>query len=423
MKLELGSFPVKEVRFASETRLEKGTLAINQAELEALLLENESIGSAEVCLARPGESVRILHVLDTLEPRVKVAGGESPFPGFLGSAQMCGRGRTHRLTGVSVMVSTRFPRPTEGLLQAREAIVDMSGPGASYGLFSGMWNVVLVVEAAPGVSNVEYEAALRQVGLQAARYLGETVRDLVPPRIETFELDGADPALPKVIYINQVQSQGLHAQTFIYGRDANELLPTFIHPNETMDGALVSGNYVYGCVKNPTYLHCNNPVVLECYKRHGREFDFLGVVLAKGHNYTLMLKERSANYAAKLAHLLGADGVIISQEGGGNAAIDAMLTVKYCEEFGVATTFLTFEYGGEQGLDQPLVYPLPVADAIVSTGAQDWQIELPAVDRAIGGDIVVGYDVPATDAFSITLEQVYCATNQLGAGTMGALDF
>ncbi len=136
-----------------------------------------------------------------------------------------------------------------------------------------------------------------------------------------------------------------------------------------------------------------------------------------------MLKERSANYAAKLAKLLGAGGAIVTQEGGGNAGIDAMLTVKFLEELGVKTTFLTFEYGGEDGRDQPLVFPLQEANAVVSTGAQDWKVDLPAVSRAIGGSTIVGYDVPATSAFRVTLEQVYCATNQLGAGVMGALDF
>ncbi len=176
-------------------------------------------------------------------------------------------------------------------------------------------------------------------------------------------------------------------------------------------------------LKNPTFLHCNNPVVKSLYERHGKDLNFLGVILSKGHNYTYALKERSSNYAAKLAKMLNADGAIITQEGGGNANIDATLTVKFCEHFGVKTAFITFEYGGETGEDTPIVQIVPEADAIVSTGGQDHKIHLPGVKNAIGGETITGYGVKSTDGFEITLEQIYGATNQLGYRNMAAVQF
>ena len=109
-----------------------------------------------------------------------------------------------------------------------------------------------------------------------------------------------------------------------------------------LDGAVVSGNYK-NPIKVPTMLHCNNPVVLELCRRHGRDLNFIGVILSRGHHDTHMLKERSAQYAAKLASLIGADGVILTMEGSGNTTIDFMQTVKACEQRGVKTVAWTAE--------------------------------------------------------------------------------
>lgn len=422
-KLEIGEFRVDEVHFGSQTIWQDGILTVDREALCTELQNPEFFEDIAVDLARPGDSVRIIHVLDTLEPRVKVSDQKSTFPGFTGPPYAAGKGQTNRLVGATVMVSAQWPEPADGLLQPREAIIDMVGPGAPYSMFSDRLNIVLVFRPKPGATNIEYDAALRRAGLKAATFLGETVRGLKSDRVQTYELSAVDPNLPRIVYIDQVQSQGLFAQTYLYGKNANDLLPTVMHPNELLDGAIVSGNYVYGCVKNPTILHCNNPVVRALYGRHGRDLNFLAVIVSKGHNYTYALKERSANHAAKLAALLKADGAIITQEGGGNANIDATLTVKFCEQFGVKTTFITFEYGGEEGDDTPLVQTVPEADAIVSTGGQDHRIALPAMERAIGGDTITGYGVKATDGFDITLEQVYGATNQLGLGTMAAVEF
>ncbi|MCL4458877.1 MAG: glycine/sarcosine/betaine reductase component B subunit [Chloroflexi bacterium] len=420
MRLELATFEVKDVVFGPRTALQDGTLSIDREELQRLLLEDENLRNVEIELARPGEETRIIHVLDALEPRLKVTGPGYTFPGFLGPPRTVGEGRTHRLAGLAILESAQFPVDPKGLLTAREAIVDMSGPAAPYCLFSETLNVVLVFTPVEGLPNDEYDNAMRRAGLKAAVYLAESTRGQPADWVDTYELGEVDPALPRVAYINQVQSQGLFAQTFIYGKNVNDLLPTIIHPNEFLDTAVVSGVYVYGCVKNPTYLHCNHPVIKELYRRHGRELNFAGVVVSKGHNYSYMWKERSANYAANLAKLLRADGVILTQEGGGNANIDLMLTIKACEQLGIKTTFITFEYGGADGSDQPLVSSVPEADAIVSTGGQDHLLELPPMKKVIGGSEVRGYGVKANEGFTIVLEQVYTAVNQLGAGKVVA---
>lgn len=432
MRLELASFAVRDVQFGRQMRLEQGVLEVDRQALLAPLLAEPAIASADVLLARPGEAARIVHVLDALEPRIKVSGPGQVFPGLAGPPHIVGAGRTHRLAGVALLQSALFPEPADGLFRAREAMIDMSGPAAPYTPFSDTLNLVLVVQPQAGTSNVEFDAALRRGSVQAAMLLAEVTRALEPDAIVTYDLDAdvdagkatpGDRVLPRVVYINQIHAQGLFARTFIYGHDSQDFLPTLMHPNELLDGAVVSGNYVYGALKTPTWLHCNNPIVESLYRRHGRELLFAGMVISKGHNYTFALKERSARYAAHLAALLRADGVIVTQEGGGNAGVDALLTIKACEELGIKTVFVTTEMGGLRGIDQPLVDNVPEADAITSGGSYEKMITLPPMQRALGDSRVEEYGVDASAGFEAELTHVYCAANQLGRQRTQAVDF
>src|SRR5262249_61543794 len=99
---------------------------------------------------------------------------------------------------------------------------------------------------------------------------------------------------------------------------------------------------------------------------HGRDVNFVGTVISKGHNYSHTLKERSANYAANLASMLRPDGAIISLEGSGNAYVDVMLTVNRCEELDIKTTLLVAELGVNDVTDPPLTMSLSAADAMVT---------------------------------------------------------
>ena len=146
--------------------------------------------------------------------------------------------------------------------------------------------------------------------------------------LETYDLpplptlDAGVKGLPRIAYIYQLQSQADLCEPFVYGDNARKLLATLLHPNELMDGAIVSGNYeMPPCFKNVTYTHQNNPVIHALYDRHGRDLCFVGVIVMNEHS-TLHEKERSAIMAAKLAKdILGADGVIITKEGGGGMRI------------------------------------------------------------------------------------------------------
>jgi glycine reductase len=82
---------------------------------------------------------------------------------------------------------------------------------------------------------------------------------------------------------------------------------------------------------------------------------------------------------------MGAQGAIITWIGAGNAFIEGMLTTQALEKLGIRTVFMTYEHGGKDGRESPLMFTVPEANAIVSLGSLDRTITLPAVRRSIGG--------------------------------------
>ncbi|MBI3949060.1 MAG: glycine reductase [Acidobacteria bacterium] len=432
MRLELGTFEVREVVLGPSTELVHNRLQINKDEVISLILEDSTFTAADVEIVRPGENARIVHVLDTIEPRRKVAGPGGVFPGLLSPMDTVGDGRTHRLAGVAVMETAEVPWGQKGgLLMVREGIVDMTGLAAEYSPFSKTINVVLIMALRPDCSDDEYDQSLRLAGLKVSEYVARTTIDQAADEYRTYDLETNVQSLPRVIYVHQVQSQGTFSRTFFYGKHLDDLMPTLVHPNEMMDGALVSGNNVGQSMKTPTYLHCNDPVVQELYDGHGTDWNFVGVILSRGHFYGIHEKQRSAHQVAKLARMLRAEGAIVTWEGGGNSIIEAMLTVQALERAGIKTTIISYELGGSDGKGSPiLLHSVPEADAIVSCGTYERPVALPEVQRVVGGKHVRinpamgGVYLPANEPlqFDMSLE-MYCSVNQTGFGRLRCIGY
>lgn len=389
--LEVGDFPTHRLVFASKTQYQDRTLAIDREAFVAAIAEPQVLAELEVHLTHPGESCRIVHVLDAVQPMVKIHGRSTVYPGYFGAAIPAGTGRNHRLHGLALIVCAQFPESTSGALSPHEAIIDMSGPAAPYCAFSDTANVVLVCHPAPGVTNAEFDAALHRAKLKAAVYLAQATATHTPPMSQHYALTPVEAALPRVVFVNQLHQQGLMAQTFLYGKHTQGLEPTILHPNEMLDGALVNGNY-----RQPgraiTYAHCNNYIVRELYQRHGVDVNFLGVVIGRGWQDTQFLKERQGWMMARVARVLGAQIAIVTADvggTGGNNTIDFMQTIKACEQMEIRTVAIMQESGNPDGSEPTVVDHVPEADALVSVGGIGWQTPVaPAVERVIGGTTV-----------------------------------
>ena len=58
MKLELGKIFIKDIQFATTSKIEGGVLYVNKEELIKIVLEQEKLKCADFDIAKPGESVK-----------------------------------------------------------------------------------------------------------------------------------------------------------------------------------------------------------------------------------------------------------------------------------------------------------------------------------------------------------------------------
>ncbi|MCT8978367.1 glycine/sarcosine/betaine reductase component B subunit [Clostridium sp. CX1] len=387
MKLEIGNFHVKDIVFGEKTSYKNGILTVNKQEALDFVLEDEHITEADLLIVKPGDKVRLVPVKEAIEPRVKV-NGNTLFPGVTGDVVAVGDGRTHALKGCSVLVVGKH----WGGFQ--DGLIDMSGEGAKYTYYSQLKNIVLVGDTDEDFEKHEQQKknkALRWAGHKLAEFIGNCVKDLEPEDIETFELEPVTKRakevqeLPSVVFVMQPQSQmeEMGYNDLVYGWDANHMVPTFMHPNEVLDGALISGSFMPCSSKWSTYDFQNNPTIKRLYAEHGKTLNFLGVIMSN-LNVALEQKKRAALFVAQMAKSLGADGAIVAEEGYGNPDADFIACIVALEEAGVKTCGITNECTGRDGESQPLVSLDIKADAIVSTGNVSELIELPPMETVIG---------------------------------------
>ncbi|MDO5111805.1 MAG: sarcosine reductase complex component B subunit alpha [Clostridia bacterium] len=382
MKLELGKIHIKDVQFADETRIKDGVLYVNAAELSAEVLKDDRLIGCRIELARPGESVRITPVKDVIEPRLKMQGPGVVFPGVMGKVTQVGEGVTYCMDGACVITVGQ-------IVGFQEGVIDMSGPAADYCPFSKTQNVCVVIEPKEGLDTHVYESAGRMAGLSAASYLAKTLKDQTPDETtvyETkplFEQAAQYPELPRVGYIHMLQSQGLLHDTYYYGVDAKQFIPTIMYPTEIFDGAIISGNCVAPCDKVTTYHHEHNPVIEDLYRQHGKTLNFMGVILTN-ENVFLMDKERHSDMTAKLCEYIGLQGVLLTEEGYGNPDTDLMMNCKKTTQHGVKVVIITDEFPGRDGKSYSLADVCKEADTMISCGNGNIVIHFPAMEHVIG---------------------------------------
>jgi glycine reductase len=387
VKLELGNFHVEDIEFGSETAFNDGLLTINKEEALEVVYKDEHITEADLKIVKPGDMVRLVPVKEAIEPRYREEGGPV-FPGVTGDLMQAGDGRTLAMKDMSVLVVGQH----WGGFQ--DGLIDMGGEGAKYTYFSQLKNVVLVADTDEEFEKHEQQKknrALRWAGMRLSEYLGETLKDQEPDEVESYSLDPITKRsqevndLPSVVIVMQPQSQMEEPgyNDLNYGWDTNNMLPTFMHPNEVLDGAMISGSFMPCSSKWATYDFQNFPLIKSLYEEHGETINFLGVIMSN-LNVAMDQKERAAQFVAQMAKSLGADAALVTEEGYGNPDADYIGCLVALEDAGVKTVGVSNEATGRDGGSQPLVSLDPKADALVSTGNVSELIELPPMPEVIG---------------------------------------
>jgi len=272
------------------------------------------------------------------------------------------------------------------------AVIDMSGPAAALSEFGRTHNLVISAWPAPGVGRSEYLAAVRLAGLKAAVHLAQAARGAEAERVEVFELPSharvpaALAHLPRVAYVFQIHSHQRPTgvdEGILYGDPIRRMLPTVIHPNEILDGAVVRGFMGRNAT---TWAFQNHPLIRALYTRHGRALWFAGVVVTVAQA-TEPERVRSAFVAAGLvAHVLGADGAVLTKIGGGAPHVDMAQAAAQCEALGVKTTLIVEDMSTDGSADGMLLFNFPGMDALVNVGSGQEPFVFPPMERVVGAD-------------------------------------
>ena len=389
MRLTLAFHPIDEIQFGAATLLQQSTLNVDQDELRQIVLQDTRIESVEFHIVRRGESCRAAPVFDIVEPRAKEAGGSPDWPGVLGAPQTAGSGTTHVLQGMAV-TSLREESPGESR-GATGYILEMGGAAGAGSHYATLHHLIMIPHTAADLPAHSRHRAYRLAQLKVAVHLARAALAARPARTEAFNLSiGTDRAgLPRFAYVGQIfsrQRKPEAEEAILYGADTDGMLPTLLHPNEWLDGALLPA-YHGSLGGAETYFYQNHPVISALYRRHqAGELNFAGTVatIASAGNFD---RERNTRFAAHLVKwALRADVAVLTKFGGGVPHTDLSETARLLECDGIKTSVQVTDLARDRRVESALLFNFPEVDAIVCIGGNSTSWTLPRVERVLAAN-------------------------------------
>ena len=410
MELTLAIHQITDLRFGDSTYLDGSTLVVDRESLTNHLLEDPRLQSVDMDIANPGEACRIGVVFDIIEPRVKEPGAGSDYPGILGPIATAGQGTPHVLRGAAVTLVD------EAAPLGNNKIVEMSGPASEESPYSVLHHLAIVPHTDSNLERHTAQNALRLASVKTSVFLAKTALGQMPNATEVFQSDGPTQAgrdgLPRVAYIGQIHSRQRVAEVdeqILYGANTAGMVPVMLHPNEWLDGGVVSGYQNMGV---ETYFYQNHPVISELYRWHREgKITLVGTIatMAASDNSD---RERNCMLASEMAKWnLAADGVVLTKYGGGAPHADMALTARLCEQSGIFTTVQVSDMSRDRQAESALLFNYPEVDAIVYVGGGDTNWDLPAVEKVVAGNpamtaaLEVAQEIPAGGICGVTSQQ------------------
>ena len=419
MELTFKYVSVNDMVFSNETAVRDGTIYIDKDEMERMIRQDPHIENVRIDIARPGESVRIMPVKDVLEPRIKLdeQGGYFALTGV--TPDRIGRGETLVLKGAAVVL-------TSPLASYMEGILDMSGEAARYTPFSKTCNLVLWIETKEDISFYEKQLAQHMAARKAALCLAEHARDHKIADSETFSWEPERSDLPRYGLVHMFTCR--HVDTLVYGKDVAGFIPPLVNPLAAIDGGIECLSCRVSAHRPPTFYHENNPSVMGALRRHGKELNFVGVLVSL-HENTQSFKEKNAHMCVELMKMLQLDCAIIIEENKGNPDVDLMLVCKQAERAGIKIVLMTDESAGEDGASQGMADIVQEADAIVTNGNCNAKININPMERVLGDPSLFGKisgtsfeDLQDDGSYNVELLCIPSACNQMGYTTLTCVD-
>jgi glycine reductase len=232
--------------------------------------------------------------------------------------------------------------------------------------------------------------------------------------------------LPRVTYIAQIislQYEPIPGEPTFFSRQAGGIVPTILHPNQVLDGAITSA---LPGLNVQTYRFQNHPIIRELYTRHGRDLCFTGVIATVAPSNVFDF-DRMANIAASLAKwVIGADGAILTKTGGGAPELAMARTAQRCEQLGIKTAIAMLHMGADSRDARhgaATIFSMPEVDAIVSMGFPFSRLDLPAMARVIGPPGTLSGGRPIEGEMSQPLGSIYGSLCQYGSSKLIAVRY
>jgi sarcosine reductase len=422
MSLTLAIHPVSTIRFGDETRLDETTLIVDTDELRKLVLDDPAVESADFEIVHPGESCRAGPIFDIVEPRAKEPGASPDWPGILSAPQTAGLGTTHVLRGAAVTVlREQSPGDSRG---ATGYVLEMSGEAADGSHYATINHLIIICHTRLGLPESVQQRAYRFAQIKVAVRLAQAGFCVGPVETRIFDNTPTEAraGLLRIAYVGQIFSRQRKPEAderILYGADTDGMLPTLLHPNEWLDGALVP-SYHASLGGAETFYYQNHPVITELYRRHdAADINFVGTVatIASADNFD---RERNTRFTANLVEwALKANAAVLTKFGGGVPHTDLSETARLLERAGIKTAVQVTDLARDHRVESALLFNFPEVNAIVCVGGNSTQWRVPPVQRVIAANS--GLAEVLAGPFEIDSLNVVGVANQQGASRLRSM--
>lgn len=434
MKLTLEKVKIKDLQFGDRTVLTDGILYVNREDILSFAKAEPIFDTLKIDIARPGDSTRIINVVDVIQPRCKVSGAPD-WPGVLTEEQeIAGKGVTRVVEGMGIVIcqnNTYWSR--------KWGSFDMSGPCAEINPYAKIPQLVIEPLCPEETDFREYREAVRRIGFKTSVMLAKTAADVPPYEVEVLDNETFHPGLPRVAYSYQIYSKQYDTQNYrepmFYGNIVPDILPVVVQPTEILDGAIAHCGG-FRCVT--TYEIQNHPIILELFRRHGKELNFAGVlvtVTSVEARHRALVSKMAANI---LKETLKADGLIVTKGVGGASTLCVGAIASEAEKLGIKSVPIIQILNGKSNLGVECLISEPNVDSIVCSGTYYHNFDLPAVDLILGGPedalylsgddgVIAGHKIatgnPAKGEVSSTYMKQVGLMSQVGSSFGKAVDY
>jgi len=408
MRLVLRKHRVDALVVGDENAWSKHVLTVAPEAVSAIFPKRDGLRLTEIRAAAPLSSIRFGPVLDVVG--IRYCHNGPAFSGITGPA-------SNELERKLTLLENSAVCVVSNLAGVQEGVIDTD---AHWSPLSSLHCLICVVDVSPALDKAEADADIRLFQCRLAELLASLASEDKADEEEILEwqpdLHEAEH-LHKVGAVYFIQGQGALRRTFYQGVAADDMKPLLINPLHCLGGALTSGNYVMPSNKTCTYIHHQAPVLRELLARHKTDWNFSGVILSNEAS-DAQAKEDNVKDILELAKGLGLQGVIINQEGGGNADLDIMLACRTLESAGIATVLLVNEFAGADGKTPSLTEYTHEARCMVSAGNNDYPAKLLPVQDFVGFPMGILQQDALTGVVVLPLTRHYGSTNQLGFGRL-----